>query len=425
MNTNRRIFIQSLSAGLLGSIIGSSKSAAAEAKHIPAYSSTTAEQYWDIIRTQYPLLHVPVYFNTGGLGPIPQCVTDAVISTNSRLQEHCETGHVLFEPARKDLAQFLGVASHEISFVRNATEANSIIAAGLRLKAGDEVIFDSHAHPGGSHPWLIQAKQAGVVIKVFEPDASSPESNVERIQSLLTVKTKVIQVSHITCTTGLIMPVKSIAQLANNRGIWFHIDGAQAVGMIPLNISELGCDSYSVSGHKWLGGPNETGILYIKHRNLEKIAMVEAGSYSGSVKRLPGELILEPSTMRHEYGTRNAGLVVGLQRAVLFQNQIGRDRIANRGKELATILLDSFAKFKDIKILTPLDSQMRGSITTIQHPRATAEGFFDYLHKKKKLRCRLVSEQGLRALRISTHILNSSEECERLIAGVQASLKDL
>jgi selenocysteine lyase/cysteine desulfurase len=425
MNTNRRIFIKSLSVGLVGSLFDSAKLSAAKVDSIPAYSSASPEHYWEAIRSQYPLLHEPVYLNTGGLGPVPQCVHNAVVSTITHLQEHCETGHTLFEPARSDMAQFLGVKSNEISFVRNASEANSIIASGLRLKAGDEVIFDSHAHPGGSYPWLILAKQSGVVVKLFEPDATSPEANLKLIRSLITNKTKVIQVSHITCTTGLIMPVKRIAALSKETGIWFHIDGAQALGMIPLNISDIGCDSYAASGHKWMGGPHETGILYIKQSNLDKIAMVEGGSYSGKIKMLPGDLTLEPRTMRHEYGTRNAGLVVGLQRSVSFQNEIGRDKIANRGKALASILMDSFSKMNEIKIMTPQESEMRASITTIQHPRATAEDFFEYLFKKKKLRCRLVSEQGLRSLRISTHIMNSPDECERVIAGVHASLKDL
>src|SRR5204862_8203508 len=119
----------------------------------------------------------------------------------------------------------------ELCFVRNATEANSIIAGGLALAAGDEVIFETHAHPGGSFPWLNQARQRGIVVRLFEPDHDSSRGNVARIRELLSPRTKVIQVSHLTCTTGLLFPVAAIAELARSRGIWFHIDGAQSAGM--------------------------------------------------------------------------------------------------------------------------------------------------------------------------------------------------
>ena len=249
MSVDRRTFLQGLGAGALGALAGFTPAAAA-VRPLPAFDAANADAFWRAVRAQYPLLDDPIYLNTGGLGPISQPVLDTVDATTRQLQQHSETGHSLLEPARAVLAHFIGALPEEVCFVRNATEGNSLIASGLALAAGDEVIFETHAHPGGSFPWLNQAKLRGVTVRLFEPDTTSAEANLARISGLVTPRTKVIQVSHITCTTGLVFPVEAIAEFARARGVWFHVDGAQAAGMIPVDVHALGCDSYAFSGHK-------------------------------------------------------------------------------------------------------------------------------------------------------------------------------
>lgn len=429
MRLDRRTFLQGLGVGALGAFTGCNATAStaprAAAPALPAFGSVPEDAFWRAVRAQYPLLDNPVYLNTGGLGPAPQPVLDAVFDTMTHLQEHSETGHELFEPARKAMARYLGVAPREVCFTRNATEGTSIIAAGLALAAGDEVIFESHAHPGGSFPWANRAKLHGVKVKVFDPDPASPEANLAAIRTLITPRTKVVQVSHITCTTGLLFPVRAIADLARQHGLWFHVDGAQSVGMIPVDLDALGCDSYAFSGHKWLGGPHESGVLYIRHSKLNAVAPSCIGAHSGALDHLPGLIQLDDSASRHEYGTRNAGLIAGLAAAVRLQEAIGRDRIAAYGKAMASHLYDELDRIPGITVLTPRPAEMRGSMTTITHVRAGAGPLFGYLREKHALRCRPVTEQGLQAVRISTHVFNSPAECERVIAAVRAASRDL
>ena len=161
MKTNRRTFIQGLGTGVVGAWASGSVAAAAPAAAVaaswPIFEAAQPAAFWRAVRASYPLLEDPLYLNTGGLGPVAQPVLDQMIATMYKLQQHSETGYDLFEPARVTVAQFIGAQSREISFVRNATEGNCLIAAGLALTAGDEVIFESHAHPGGSFPWYNQA----------------------------------------------------------------------------------------------------------------------------------------------------------------------------------------------------------------------------------------------------------------------------
>ncbi len=428
MSLHRRTFLQGLGVGAVGALAGSTRAAGAVAAALPPlpdFDPARAEDYWRRVRALFPLRDDPIYLNTGGLGPASQPVLDRVVATMLQLQEHSETGHDLLAPARVTLARFLGAEPEEVCFVRNATEGNSIIAAGLALAAGDEIILETHAHPGGSFPWLNQAKRRGVIVKVFEPDHSSSEANLARIRELLSPRTKVIQVSHITCTTGLVFPVTAIAALARTRGLWFHLDGAQAVGMIPVDLTAIGCDSYAFSGHKWLGGPPETGGLFIRRDRLEAVALIAAGAYSGDIDRLPGPIENYGAASRHEYGTRNAGLVAGLAEAVCLQERIGRDRLAAHGRELAVMVHDGLAGVDGITVLTPQPAELRAAITTFRHARADAGKLFGYLHDRHRLRCRPVTEQGLNAVRVSLHVFNSRADAARVIAAVRAAARDL
>jgi selenocysteine lyase/cysteine desulfurase len=420
MKPGRRNFLRGLGAGVIGALAGV-PARAAGAREVPSFDASDPERFWSEVRAHYPVLPAPAYLNSGGLGPAPASVLEVVDATTRRLQEHCEHGREDFEPARAAMAGFIGALPEENCFVRNATEGNSLIAAGLALSAGDEVIFETHAHPGGSFPWLNEAKRRGIVVRLFEPDGSSAEANVARIRELITARTRVIQVSDVTCTTGLVFPVAAIAGLARSRGIWFHVDGAQAAGMIPLDVHALGCDSYAFSGHKWLGGPHETGVLFIRRDRLEEVACTAAGAHTGDLPQLPGEIQYAAAASRHEYGTRNAALVAGLAEAVRWQTRVGRERIAARGRELTERVIDGIAGVDGIEVLTPRIPEMRASIVTFRHARAGAHLMFGYLMKEHGLRCRPVTEQGLEAIRVSTHIFNTPAECDRVVAAVRAA----
>jgi selenocysteine lyase/cysteine desulfurase len=357
--------------------------------------------------------------NCGGLGPAPSVVLDAVQSKMLELQKISETGYAIMDQARTVTADYLGADPDEICFTRNATESNSIIAAGLKLKKGDEVIFESHAHPGGSFPWLNRQMRHGIVVKVFEPDPESMAGSVERIQKLITPRTRVIQVSHLTAPTGILFDVKSIGAIARERGIWFHVDGAQTAGMIPVNLRDMDCDSFATSGHKWMGGPRGTGILFIKKDRLEEVECSHVGGHSELSYELPDKLSYIASAHRHEYGTRDTELIEGLKVAIEFQNAIGLERIEAYGSGLANYLQAGLTRIDGIQILTPSDPAMRRSISTFTSSKVPYTDLYNRMMREHRLRCRIVTEQGLNAVRVSTHIFNSKDDCDRVIEAVK------
>ena len=341
MELARRRFLQTVPGGCLAAI--ASRDALAQppdrlSNDPNALEPLETESDWRRVRALFPMADDLTYFNAGGLGPAPAVVIRAVCDTVHALQEHTRHGHELIEKARPIVAKFAGADPSEIAFTRNATEGNSTIAAGLQLEAGDEVIIDSHAHQGGSVAWMARRKYERIKLLAFEPDHARAAGNVERIERLLTPQTRVIQVSHITAPTGLRMPIHQIAALARAKDIWFHVDGAQSLGMFPFQVSSLGCDSYATSGHKWMCGPTGTGILFVRRDRLDAVQPTDVGSYGNAAWRVPAELEFVDSARRFECGTRDAATVVGLAEAVKLLDSIGLDRIWDRGRQLASHL---------------------------------------------------------------------------------------
>jgi selenocysteine lyase/cysteine desulfurase len=427
MKPDRRTFLRRASLGAAGLMAAPGLRAAAGPGPValPAYDERAPESFWAAVRDQFPLTRDLIYFNTGGLGPASLPALTRVEETTRKLQVRSEHGHGLFAEARGVVARGLGAQPEEIAFVRNASEGNSIVAAGLKLDPGDEVIFETHAHPGGSFPWLNQQTLRGVTVRLFEPDSREPAGNVARIAALMTSRTRVVQVSHVTAPTGILMPVAEIAALCRGRGVWFHIDGAQSAGMLPFTLRETGCDSFATSGHKWLGGPLETGVLFVRRDRINEVAAAHVGAYSGELDELPGELRIADTAMRYEYGTRNVAAALGLAEAVRFQERIGRARIAARIRGLADRVHAGLARLPGVEVLTPEAPALRAAMVTFRTAKIPYDQLFGRLLREHAMRTRPVTEQKLNALRVSTHLFNSPAECDALVAAVEKILRSV
>lgn len=415
--TDRRSFIKTAALAVPGlAVLGASKPGWVPVSTIPD------EEYWEEIRQLYALPETRTYLNTGGLGPSPTPVMARFQELTAELQTISETGHRYIEEARAPVAQFLGADETEISFTRNATEGNATIASGLRLSAGDEIVIDAHAHPGGAIPWLNLLKERGVVIKLFEPDAPAPEGIIKRIADQITPRTRVIQISHVTAPTGILLPAREVGLLAHDRGCWFHIDGAQSAGMLPIDLHDIGCDSFATSGHKWLGAPHGTGILYIRKDRLDDVFPTEVGAYSDDGYSLPDRFEYIASSRRHESGTRNAPLVEGIRTACAFMGEIGMERVRERGLELTEMLRSGLEEIESIEVLSPDRRELRGSILTFKSSRLDFATLNRALGSTYKLRLRVVTERDLNAIRVSLHVFNTPAEVARIVESVSDAL---
>ncbi|NND70270.1 MAG: aminotransferase class V-fold PLP-dependent enzyme [Rhodothermales bacterium] len=425
MKSSRRKFLSTSTLAIAGSLAACRSTDAASRGLIalPPTGRVDDEEYWQLVRLQYPLTTDRVYLNTGGLGPAPYTVLDAVNTKMMSLQRLSETGHTSLDSVRPDVARFIGVQEDEIAFTRNATEGNATVASGLKLERGDEVIFESHAHPGGAMAWMVRQKEDGIKVKIFEPSADSGEENLQRIKDLVTPATRVIQVSHVTAPTGIRMPVKEIAAIARDAGAWFHVDGAQSLGMIEMDLSDIGCDSYASSGHKWLGAPHGTGILFVRRDRQDEVRPTEAGAYTNSDYELPDVFDYTDSARRYESGTRDASTVAGIHAAVQFQEQIGTDLVEERGQYLGRYLRSQVREIDGVTVISPVTAEMDSAMSTVKLANIGYRDLYRYLIQEHQLRCRIVSERGIDGLRISTHIFNTKADCDRVIEGIRQATR--
>lgn len=386
------------------------------------------ENYWSIVRTHFPLTHDRIYLNTGGLGASPYVSIEAVKAKIDELEHFSRTGHTekLWLSVKQSAAHILGCTHEEIAYTKNTTEGVNIICNGLPLKPGDEVITSTHEHVGNTITWLARQKRDGIVIKVFEPSTDSAQENIDRIQQLITSKTRVLSISHVTTSIGQILPVHEIGKLAQKYRLWYFIDGAQSAGMLPVNISEIGCHAYATCGHKWLIGPKGTGLLYVCKDMLERIEAKWVGAYSnfGPFDMTSGEFQFNPTSQRYEYGTVSTPLFVGLGASVDFLLNIGTKNIWKRIHYLASYLIKGLNNL-EVEVLSPQDQAEHSAMITFQIKDMDSKKLQSFLKRNYKLRTRSIYEGGLDAIRISLHIYNSIAEVEKIITGIRVAKEQL
>ncbi len=418
--TNRRSFLQHASKGALGLSIAPLLSIEHNGFQFP---TSEGEAYWTELRKAFPLQDKRVYFNNGTFGPSPSPVLDTIKKYLDESNTTGEYGHT--DKAREALAAFVGVKAEELSLTHNTTEGINIVTWGLPLKAGDEVIVTLHEHVGNALPWLNRAKLHGIVLKPFEP-AMTADENLNRIKALVTPKTKVIAIPHVTCTTGLVLPIKEIAVWARSRNIFTAIDGAHGSGTFNLNLKDLGCDFYATSCHKWMLGPNGTGFLYVREELLDSLQAYQVGAYSDTGWDLysnpPSMAAYVPTAHRYDYGSQSMPMYMGAAASAAFHASVGKDKIEARVKELSTLLFEGLSQYKQkLDILTPEEAASRISMITFK-PKNIGYREFNDLGAKAGFRLRVVPESHLDALRVSTHIYNSKEEVERFVEFVGETL---
>ncbi len=377
---------------------------------------------WRDLRQQFQLPADYAYFNTAGLGASPRAVSDRVKSEMDREERSPSPGHSESDwtRIRGKCASLLGpsCSAGEIALVSTATEGINIVLNGLPLEAGDEVITSTHEHPALVIPLLHKISTAGIVVRTFEPDLGTRTGSVERIRALLTPRTRLIFVSHVTCTTGQILPVAEIGRLAAERRVWFALDGAQSLAQFPIDIAATGAHCYAASCHKFLMGPKRTGILYVRKDRLPEVGSVVLGAYSDQATSLAErKLTLRTEAQRFEYGTQNAALIYGIESAMDFVAALGLPRIWQHNQAMAERFRSALQAQKSVDLLSPAEPEARSAMVTFRIPGRDNRQVAGAL-TGRRLRVRSVTEAGLDAVRASFHVCNTDAEVDRLIREV-------
>ena len=266
-----------------------------------------------------------------------------------------------FEETRDLIKNYVNAKSREeIIFTKNATESINLVASAFGdkfINKGDEIIITELEHHANYVPWHFLREKKGAVIKFAECNENG-EVDIEEIKKLITNKTKIIAVTHLSNVTGAIMPIKKIVELANEKNIPVLVDGCQSAPHLKIDMQELGCDFYAISCHK-MYGPTGLGVLYAKKKWLDVLPPYQGGG--GMIEEVKKDKVIFPgSPTRYEAGTLQTAEVVGFSESIRFVEDVGIKNIMDHEKVVVEYGLEKLKKNNSVKIIgNPKD---KGSI---------------------------------------------------------------
>jgi isopenicillin-N epimerase len=395
--------------------------AAAQGRFAPAPGAPDSAVFADA-RKRFLYSTDITYGNTGTLGACPRDVMDAYVQDLQRLEEELPdwpyfqadgeplTGYQQMLSARNRIGAFVNADGKYIALMQNATMAMSCLANGIDLEAGDEVITTDQEHSGGIGGWRLRAARSGIVVKELPLDSAldgGPEAVVELFRRAITSRTRVLMVSQITSAFGIVMPARELCALAAEHGILSVVDGAQAIGQVPVDLQHLGCDAYVASPHKWMLAPKGTGFLYLRGDVPQRIWGTLAGSHyddweSGAFRFM-------------QFGTGSVPIVSGLLAAFDFIDAIGLQRIVRWDHALTRQLRDGLEAIPEVHITSPAERQFAAAITTFRVDGLSARELQNVLWEKK---IRVRAQNDRNGVRFCTHLYVAPADIEKSLAAI-------
>lgn len=363
-----------------------------------------------------------VYLNHASIGTMPTAVRDAYIENIRRVETNpwlYMWGPAWAEPverAHADAAAYLGCEAGDAAIIHNTTEAFGMLANGLDIGPGDEVLFSSLNHIGASAAWRSASGARGYSVRQFEfPIAGAPGMTAADVVEIYAREirdgTRVLVIPHIDNIIGVRHPVAEIARAARARGIGFiAVDGAQATGVIDEPIGAMGVDFYATSAHKGLQAPKGFGLLYVSPAARERIRPTVV-TWGGARWR-------ESARKYTDFGTRNLPGLIALRDAVAFQRAIGRDRIESHAMSLRERLRRRVEAERGLSWLSPGDAEMGGALAMVGVGRKSPDEVFEVMWREHGYVFRPFGGGPARGVRVSVHAMNTIEEIDGFVGAL-------
>lgn len=373
-------------------------------------------------------------------------------NNNISMQFRRELFQRVMSAGRSLVAAHIGGDKENIALVRNTSEANNQLSRGFNKWAGNHVLLWDENHPTNNHVWHERCPEDGSVnefslkgLKFNEPDDTVERNIIDRIKKALTKETVILSFSEVSNVSGIKMPTAAIVRAVRSHvkneyerdenSIHIHVDGAVSWGALKIDVKETDCDSFSSSAHKWLMGPFETGILYMKSEKAKNFDISIHG-YNGNIdfiKEIPDD------TSRFEFlGQRDEANLLGMMTAVQVHLRMGREEIERRVKRLQKHLrtkLNEMAREIGvlIKYATPESERFSNGVTVMQfqkrdgspfnHPELNAFLYSDSNSKRFAVADTGIGDGKTNELRICPHIINLETSIEEVVEKIKAYLK--
>ena len=376
---------------------------------------------WNPIYEAFPVNRELIWLNNCGTTPAGIHVVTAL----SRYMEGYARKGILTEaagfPAVKSnikiiLSRLLNCLPEELALIHNTAEGMNFISHGLKLSAGDEVILLQNEYPSNIYPWRHLEKK-GVKL-LTTPMETSPEAFLKELKRLITPKTRVISLSAVHWCTGMPFPLDQVGKLCKENAIDFSVDGAQGVGMQPIDTRAANIDYMAFSAWKWLMGPLGLGVLFISKEKLNNLDPVFVGTASviNDKEYFPYKSELKPTADRFTISTANFNDWVYFEAVLEFLQNIGFHTVRKRIYELSAYLQDGLADL-GFNVLTDHFKDYPTGIVVCEKPGVTADAVMQHLKNNN-----VIAAERLGRVRFSPHIYISPEQIDTVL-GMLARMK--
>jgi isopenicillin-N epimerase len=408
-------------AALQDNAIDRVSAAAAAAKDRTPQDIAADEDFWTEIRSAFTVDRNIVNLNNGHVSPSPRVVQEAM----RRYLEYSDTGpyHTMIavlehqvEAVRRRLAQAAGCDPEEIAITRNSSESLENAQYGIDLKAGDEVLTTNQDYPRMLSTFRQRERREGIVLKTisFPVPPPSLDDLYQRFERAVTPRTRLILVCHITNRTGQIFPIKRICAMAHARNIPVIVDGAHAFSHFPFQISDLDCDYYGVSLHKWTYAPIGTGFLYVrKSRIAGTWPLMAAGrSQDNDIRKF------------EEIGTHPAANHNAITEALVFNENLGIDRKAARLRYLRDRWALRLARNPKCRILHSTDPAQSCGIGFLAFNGVDAGKMRETLWNKYAILTAYMPHEEFSGLRVTANVYSTLRDIDSFSQAVETEVKN-
>jgi isopenicillin-N epimerase len=379
------------------------------------------EDFWRDIQEAFTVDRSLINLNNGGVSPSPRVVQDAMrryLEYSNQAPSYTMWG--ILEPqvesVRSRLAAAFGCDPEEMAITRNASEALEICIFGLDLKPGDEVLTTNQDYPRMLTSWRQRERREGINLRTisFPVPPPSMDDLKERFERAITPRTKVIQVCHITNLTGQIFPVKDICRMGRERGIEVIVDGAHAFAHFPFKHSDLDCDYYGTSLHKWLLAPHGTGFLYVRKSKIAKLwpLMAAEQKQEADIRKF------------EEIGTHPAANHNAIAEALTFHEGIGIERKAARLRYLKDRWARRLEAQKGVRVLTPYDPSQSCGLANVSFEGVDPRKLGEHLFQRHRIIVTPIVHEEFSGIRVTPNVYTTLSEIDRFCDAVEKALAE-
>ena len=368
-----------------------------------------------------------IYMNTGFTGPSPEPVLERMrqvfekeASVGPASVEGLAQSRTISEEARTAVARYFNADADEVAITHGTTEGLHVVIYGMKWGPGDEFVSCDLEHPALATPCGVLEERYGVTVKrvTVDPAATKAEA-LEAFKAALTPKTKLVAISHVQYSCGLKLPAKEIVAAAHEVGTQVALDGAQTGGQFDIDVRDMDVDYYSISGQKWVLGPNGTGALFAKRDHIQNLEPLFTTNAIADARSMPGDAPGAPNPwMRFRIASQSPALTAGFGTALGLLQDIGMKEVEAYCQQLGERMRAGVAQIPGCRLTGPTDPEATCGLTAVAidgwEPRQVVDALWD----RYRIAVRAVNSPA--AIRISTAHFNTEDEVDRVLDALKA-----